>query len=221
MCISCITYAQASAYGGQSALDVNALRKVGQPSPGSLYLIMPASIGGCLTCIAENPGRRQHILDRASRHMADRTVLLQLVGVERMIEFTSLRNTYPDIEGVTPDVRSVINGTVFGDTVFGDTKPWSSCFSWARNKPHSMMKRGCTKPYARSASASDNPSDGNDVARAPMTWFRRHHCFVTLHRTSIGVARKEMAYLPSEETVKLPVHESPWASTWSDGPTAL
>lgn len=42
--------------------------------------------------------------------------MLQLVRAERMIEFTSLRSTYPDIEGMTPDVRSAINSTVFGDT---------------------------------------------------------------------------------------------------------
>lgn len=110
---SCIVYAQASAYGGQPALDVTALRRVRPLSPDSLYLIVPVSIGGCSKCIAENLGRYQRILDCVPKRLAGRTVLLQLVKVGRMIEFTSLRSTYPDIEGMTPDVRSIISGATF------------------------------------------------------------------------------------------------------------
>jgi len=111
-----VAHVQASAYGGQSAIDLTALRKVRQLSPDSLYLIVPVSIGGCSKCIAENLDRYQRILDCVPKRMADRTVLLQLVRVERMLEFTSLRSTYPDIAGMTPDVRSAISGTVFGGT---------------------------------------------------------------------------------------------------------
>lgn len=113
---SLVTSVQASAYVGQSALDVTALRKVRQLSPDSLYLIVPVSIGGCSKCIAGNLDRYQRILDCVPKRMADRTVLVQLVRVERMLEFTSLRSTYPNIKGMTPDVRSTISGTVFGGT---------------------------------------------------------------------------------------------------------